>query len=197
MSAVSERARDFWDRISARERALVLLGGVAAPVILLLWIGLQINDGLSDREQKNDKTRKALTAIAELKARGPVQQPGDDLVAGMPLEPLGLETYLTSAAQTAGFVLKGTTPRTPVTRNGFVTSSVSLKVSDLTLDQLKKFLQEIETKSKYVAITRLEISRLEYKGKDKLDASLEVATYAREAKKAEAGADAGSDKKGS
>ena len=169
----------------------------ALPLILLLWIGLQINDGLSDREQKNDKTRKALTAIAELKARGPVQQPGDDLVAGMPLEPLGLETYLTSAAQTAGFVLKGTTPRTPVTRNGFVTSSVSLKVSDLTLDQLKKFLQEIETKSKYVAITRLEISRLEYKGKDKLDASLEVATYAREAKKAEAGADAGSDKKGS
>jgi Tfp pilus assembly protein PilO len=198
MSAVSERARDFWDRISPRERALVALGAVAAPLVLLLWLGMQINDGLNDREAKNERTRKALIAIEEIKARGPVQAPADDLVAGMPVEALGLETYLTSAAQTAGFVLKGTTPRTPVARNGFVTSSVSLTVSDLTIDQLKKFLQEIETKSRYVAITRLELSRKDYKGKDKLDASLEVATYAREAKKAEgSGADAGSaDKKG-
>ena len=38
---------------------------------------------------------------------------------------------------------------------------------------------------------------MDYKGKDKLDASLEVSTYAREAKKAEgSGAEAGADKKG-
>ena len=119
----------------------------------------------------------------------------------MPVEPLSLETYLTNAAQTAGFVLKGTTPRTPTTRNGFVTSSVTLLVSDLSLDQLEKFLQAVETKSKYVAVTHLEITRRDYKGKDKLDASLEVSTYAKEkdlSKKPEGGgSDAGSaDKRG-
>lgn len=192
MSTVSERARDFWDRISPRERALVLLGAVAAPLVLMIWLGLSINDGLTERELKNDRLRKALRVIPELKARGP-QQPGDDLIATMPTEPLPLETYLTGAAQTAGFVLKGTTPRSPVARNGFLTSSVSLTVSDLTIEQLKKFLQDIESKSKYVAITRIELTRKDYKGKDKLDASLEVSTYAKEAKKAEgSGADAGS-----
>lgn len=196
MSAVSERARDFWDRISPRERGLVLLAAVVAPLTLVIWLGLAIGDGLAGMQTRNDKMRKALTVIADLKARGP-SHPVDDVVSGMPVEPLSLETYLSNAATTAGFVLKGTTPRTPVTRNGFVTASVSLNANDLTIDQLKKFLQEIETKSKYVAITRMDISRKEYKGKDKLDVAMEVSTYAKEsAKKPDAGSGAGSDKGG-
>jgi len=179
MSAVSERARDFWDRISPRERGLVVIAAVAAPLTIAIWLGMSIGDGLSTMEARNNKIRKALVVLADLKARGP-QQPTDDVVAGMPVEPLSLETYLTNAATTAGFVLKGTTPRNPLTRNGFVTASVTLNVADLTIDQMKKFLQEIETKSKYVAITRLDVTRRDYKSKDKLDAALEVSTYARE-----------------
>lgn len=196
MSAVSERARDFWDRISPRERGLVLLAAVVAPLTLVIWLGLAIGDGLAGMQTRNDRMRRALTVIADLKARGP-SHPVDDVVSGMPVEPLSLETYLSNAATTAGFVLKGTTPRTPVTRNGFVTASVSLNANDLTIDQLKKFLQEIETKSKYVAITRMDISRKEYKGKDKLDVAMEVSTYAKESvKKPDAGSGAGSDKGG-
>lgn len=194
MSAVSERARDFWDRISPRERALVALAAVAVPVTVVIWLGLSIGDGLSGMEARNEQMRKALSVLVALKERGP-QQPADDLVSGMPVEPLSLETYLTNAASTAGFVLKGTTPRTPVERNGFQTSSVSVSISDLTLDQLKKFLQEVETKSRYVAVTRLEITRREYKGKDKLDAALEVSTYARAQKKTD-GADGSAQKGG-
>jgi type II secretory pathway component PulM len=194
MSAVSERARDFWDRISPRERALVAIAAVAVPVTVVIWLGLSIGDGLSSMEARNEQMRKALVVLVDLKARGP-QQPADDLVSGMPVEPLSLETYLTNAASAAGFVLKGTTPRTPVERNGFQTSSVSVNVPDLTLDQLKKFLQEVETKSRYVAVTRLEITRREYKGKDKIDAALEVSTYARVQKKTD-GADGTAQKGG-
>lgn len=194
--SVSEHARDFWDRISPRERGLVVIAAIAAPLTLAIWLGMAIGDGLSNMEARNDKMRKALDVIAELKARGP-QQPVDDVLNGMPVEPLSLETYLTNAAQTAGFVLKGTTPRNPATRNGFVTNSVTLNVADLTLDQLEKFLQAVETKSKYVAITHLDITHRDYKSKDKLDASLEVSTYAKEPpKKPEgSGSDAGSAEK--
>jgi type II secretory pathway component PulM len=196
MSAVSERARDFWDRISPRERGLVMIAAVVAPLTLVIWLGLAIGDGLAGMQARNDKMRKALAVLADLKARGP-RQPVDDVVSGMPVEPLSLETYLSNAATTAGFVLKATTPRNPVARNGFVTASVSLNASDLSIEQLKKFLQEIETKSRYVAITRMDISRKEYKGKDKLDVAMEVSTYAREAaKKPDAGSGAGSEKGG-
>jgi hypothetical protein len=146
-------------------------------------------------EARNAKLRKAITTVEYLKARGP-QQPADDLLAGMPVEPLSLETYLANAASTAGFVLKATTPRTPIARNGFTTSSVSFNASDLTVDQLKKFLEEIETKSRYVVVTHLDVSRPSYKAKEKLDAVFEVSTYARVKPADPAGAAAGSAEKG-
>ncbi|HSR98787.1 MAG TPA: type II secretion system protein GspM [Kofleriaceae bacterium] len=196
MSTIQERARDFWDRISPRERGLVVIAAVAAPITIVIWLGLAIGTGLDNMEARNNRMRQALTVVADLKARGP-RLPTDDVLAGMPVEPLALETYLTNAATTAGFQLKGTTPKTPGSRPGFVINSVSLSVTDLTLEQLKRFLQEIEGKSKYVAVTHLDITRKEYKGKDKLDASLEVSTYAKErdlSKKPEGG-DAGSGEK--
>lgn len=190
MSALSERARDFWDRISPRERGLVILLGVAAPIVIAIWLGLAIGDGLAKMEAHNDKLRKALIVVADLKARGP-QTATDDIAANIPPEPIGLETYLSNAATTAGIPLKGVSPRPPVTRNGFTTSSVSIRVSDVNLDQLKKFLQEIETRSRYVLVTKLEVKHQSFKDKDKLEANLDVSTYAKP-KAAGEGAAAGS-----
>src|ERR1043165_7703810 len=124
MSAVSERARDFWDRISPRERGLVMFAAVAAPLTIVIWLGLAIGDGLSSMQTPNKKIRKA---------RAP-SHPVAAVIAGMPVEPLGLETYLSNAATTAGFVLKATTPRNPVNRNGFITSSVAASTPHLNLE---------------------------------------------------------------
>jgi type II secretory pathway component PulM len=191
MSSVSDRARDFWDRISPRERRLVVIGAIALPLVLILWLGLSIRDGLVNMEARNDRMRKALVVLADLKARGPAQAT-DDVVATMGVEPLSLDTYLSNAAQKAGFTLKGTTPRNPVVKNGFVTNSVSCQISDLTIDQFRKFLQEVETGSKVVIVTRLDIRR-DFKAKEKLDATLEVSTYSKEPPpKGEGGGAAGS-----
>ena len=191
MPTVSERARDFWDRISPRERRMVVVLGVCLPVILAIWLGLNIHDGLVAKEAKNDEIRRALVVLADLKARGPDSAPSDDVVATMGTEPLSLDTYLTNAAQKAGFTLRGTQQKTPVTRNGFVTTSVSCDVSDLPIDQLRKFLQEIETGSKVVVITKLDVRR-DFKDHEKLDGKLEVTTYSKEPKKVEEGAGSGS-----
>src|SRR5688572_6753995 len=134
MSA-SDRARDFWDRISPRERRLVIIAGIAAPITIAVWLGLQIKDGLDAMSDRNAKTRRALVVLTDLRARGPLQ-PADDVVATMGVEPLSLDTYLRNAATKAGFPIKGSiTPRNPVTRNGFVTNSVQLNLDDLELDK--------------------------------------------------------------
>lgn len=178
MSA-SDRARDFWDRISPRERRLVMFAGIAVPVTIAIWLGLQIKDGLDNMSERNAKMRRALVVLTDLRARGPLQ-PTDDVVATMGVEPLSLDTYLRNAANKAGFPIKGAiTPRNPVTRNGFVTSSVSLSLDDLELDKLKAFLQEVETASKVVAVTNLDIKR-DFKDKALVDAKLEVSTYSKE-----------------
>lgn len=185
MSA-SDRARDFWDRISPRERRLVIIAAIAVPVTIAIWLGLQIKDGLDAISARNAKMRRALVVLTDLRARGPLQ-PVDNVVATMGVEPLSLDTYLRNAANKAGFPIKGTiTPRSPVTRNGFVTSSVSIQLDDLELEKVKAFLQEVETASKVVAVTNLDIKR-DFKDKALVDAKLEVSTYSKEKP---AGADA-------
>ncbi len=40
--AITDKARDFWERISPRERRLVLLAAVAVPLTIAVWLGLAI-----------------------------------------------------------------------------------------------------------------------------------------------------------
>ena len=180
MSAITDKAREFWDRISPRERRLVLILGVAAPITIAIWLGMSIRDGLVDMETRNANTRKALGVLADLRARGDTGKPtGDDPVAMMGTEPLSLPTYLDNAAKKANFTLKSTTPHPPLPKNGFVTNSVSCTLDDLTIDQLKTFLMEVEMGSKVVAVTHIDLRR-DFRSKEKLDVNLEISTYSKE-----------------
>jgi len=174
--AFSDRARDFWDRISPRERKLVILAAIAMPITIALWLGFAIHDGLEAMEHRNDRTRQALDVVAELKARGPIK--ADEAQVPIPNDPIPLETYLNNAATAAGFTIRNTSPRPALTKNGFVTSSVSFQLEDLEIEKLKAFLQEVETKQKVVFVTHLDVKR-DFKDKHKLDATVEVSTYSK------------------
>lgn len=189
--AIADSAREFWDRISPRERRLVVIAGIAAPLTIAVWLGLSIHDGLDAMEARNDKTRHALEVLADLEARGaPVAAPVDDVVATMGSEPLPLDTYLGKASQKAGFVLKSLHHKPQQAKNGFTTDGVSLDLEGLSIDELKTFMQEIETQSKVTVITHLEINRNRSKP-DKLNAQLDVSTFAKEKAGDAAGSGAG------
>jgi hypothetical protein len=198
MSTVTDKARDFWDRISPRERRLVIIAAIAAPITLAIWLGLAIHDGLVTMEARNDKARHALVVVADMRARGQTATEVDDVVKTMGTEPLSLDTYLTNAAKKAKFELKATinphSPQPP--KNGFVTNSSSLRLDKLTIQQLKDFLTEIESASKLVAITHIDLRR-DFRDKDKLTLDLEVSSYSKEpqAKSEGSAGSAGSDAK--
>lgn len=180
MSAITDKASDFWARISPRERRLVVIAAIAVPLTIAIWLGLAIRDGLDAMAARNTKTRKALAALADLRARGQTHAQVDDVVSTMGTEPLSLDTYLTNAAKKAKFDLKSTiTPRQPVSRNGFVTNTSTLTLDNLSIEELRDFLQDIETGSKVVAVTHIDMRR-DFREKDKLDVNLEVSTYSKE-----------------
>jgi hypothetical protein len=166
--------------------------------MIAIWLGLSIRDGLVAMEGRNERTRKALVVLDDLRARGESGAPkADDPVATMGTEPLSLPTYLDNAAKKAQFTLKSTTPHPAVSRNGFVTSSVSCSLDDLTIDQLKTFLMEVEMGSRVVAVTHIDLRR-DFRNKDKVDVNLEISTYSKEPPaKAEGSADGSAEKKGS
>jgi type II secretory pathway component PulM len=193
--AISDKARDFWDRISPRERMLVLFLGVAVPIIIAIWLGLAIRDGLVAMEDRNDKTREALKIVEKLKASGPTE-PVDDTIAKMGTEPLALETYVSNAAKKGGLTFKGPIDSRPkVTRNGFVTTTVACSLDNVTTDELKAFLQEVEMGNKVVAVTHIDIRR-DFREKKKIDATFEISTYSKE-KTSASGEGSGSSSSGS
>lgn len=197
MSAITDRARDFWDRISPRERILVILAGVATPIVLVIWLGSSISDGLDTMAARNQRTRKALAAVEDMRAKGEVKPPTDDSVAAMTTESLSLDTYIDHAAKAAKIELKSTiTPHGEQHKNGFVTNSSSLRLDKIDIEQAKDFLNAIETGSKVVAVTQLELSP-DFHDKDKLTLDIEISTYSKEPPPdSGSGADAGSAKKG-
>jgi type II secretory pathway component PulM len=188
MSAITDRARDFWDRISPRERNLVILAGIATPIVLAIWLGSAIHDGLGAMEHGNNRTRQALAAVETMRAKGETKPPVNDAVAVMTTEPVPLATYITNAAEKAKFVPGTITPHGAQPKGGFVVNSASLQIDKLDIGQLKDFFNAIENDSKVVAITKLDINR-DFRDKQKLRADLEVSTYSREPK---AGSDSGS-----
>jgi hypothetical protein len=180
MSTISDKTRDFWDRISPRERRLVVIGAIVLPITLALWLGFAIHDGLDAMEARNNDTRKALNIIADMRARGQTHTSSDDVVATMGIEPLSLDTYLTNAAKKAKFELKSMiTPHAQQNKNGFVTTSSSTTLDKISLQELKDFLYAVETDSKAVAVTHLEIHR-DFRDKDKVSATIEVSNYTKE-----------------
>jgi Type II secretion system (T2SS), protein M len=200
MSTIRDRARDFWDRISPRERRLVVIGVIVAPITLALWLGFAIHDGLDAMEQRNNKARKALVVLEDMRARGQSHSAADDITATMGVEPLSLDTYLNNAAKKAKFELKETiSPHQAVAKNGFVTNSSSVTIDKKSINEIKDFLSAIETDSRAVAITHLELRR-DFRDKDKLSATIEVSNYSKEPANTGSGAGSGSgsdNKKGS
>jgi hypothetical protein len=178
MSTFADNARDWWERKNPRERALVMALTVVAPITLAVFLGSYISDGLTKIEKSNAEARQALVVLADLRARGPAQ-PADDLLANMPTEPIGLESYLSSAAEKVKLKIQRFTPRNPITKNGFIIHSMQMDLSDVTLDQARVFLEAVENDSKYVAVTTMNVSR-KFGVKEKLNLKLEITAYAKE-----------------
>lgn len=190
--AITDRARDFWDRISPRERMLVVLLAIGLPIAAAVWLALSIHDGLATMDARNQTMRDALEIIATEKAKGP--QVVTDDAPKIPAEPMPLETYVTKAAEKFSLKFKGPIDSRPkVVRNGFVTTTLSCAFDDITTDQLKAFLQEVEQGNKIVVVTHLDVRR-DFRDKKKIDATFEVSTYSLEAKPKESGSGEDKDK---
>lgn len=198
MSTFADNARDWWERKNPRERVLVMALAAITPITLAVYLGSYISEGLTKIEKSNAATRRALATLVDLRARGPASEPDDELLASMPTEPIGLESYLSRSAEKVKIKIPRFNPRTPVTKNGFTTQSMQIDLNDVTLSEARSFLEAVESDSRYVAVTALKASR-KFGVKEKVNFTLEISTYAKTAPAPKPGADAaaaGADKGG-
>jgi hypothetical protein len=179
--AALDNVRDRWERMAPRERTMMVMLAVTFVVCIFAFVGFNISDGLTSIEDKNDEAREALAAMQHHRINeGSTATPGSE---GMiPDEPVKLSRYLEDIVQDVG-ITSPTYPTPKETAKGkYVEISFKLSLKDLTIYELKDFLEKVESKSPVVVIRELHVKR-NFRDKEKLNAEMTIATF----KKAAAG----------
>ena len=166
-------------RLTARERTMLaaLLGsvfGCGAAILILLIV-----DGMGTLADRNEQMLEALGAIAsgresylEQKRQGTSQR---SRLAAAP----ALQGYLENAASGVGISIPESNER-PATPRGkrHVEHAVDIKLRDVNLEQLTRFLHQIENGPYLVVTSQLGI-RPRYGNRERMDVEVTVSTFER------------------
>jgi type II secretory pathway component PulM len=169
-----------WDRMAPRERRWVAVLAVAVVVVSALLGTYFVFSNISDLEDGNAEIRKALAAISkhrneylEAKARSAAQE------ARIGPDPPQLTADLEAAAREEQVQIDESTERatTPAGRR-YLQHDVDLKIRQVDLQALTKFLRRVETGPRLIMFTHLSIKR-RYSEADKLDVALTATAFER------------------
>ena len=181
-----DQLRDWFERLSQRERTMVSALGVAFVLTVVLIIGFLITDGLTSLEERNADMRQALKDIdtqrdSYIKARFKGQEI-DRRIGG---QPVALQGYLEQAAKDTGVEIPESNERPPQPAGkAYVERAVDIRLKAVRIEQLGAFLKRIETGPNLVLVTALSIHTRDDKHQD-LDVEMTVSTYEKAPKKAE------------
>jgi type II secretory pathway component PulM len=159
-----------WERMAPRERRSVAALAVAVVVVAVLLSGYFIFSSISDSQDENGKIREALTAIAKhrdeyLEAKGR----SATVDARIGSEPPQLIADIEAAAREESVQIAETNerPTSPAGRR-YTEHDVDIKMREVDLQSLTRFLRRVETGPRLIFFTRLTIKR-RYSETDKLD----------------------------
>ena len=168
-----------WDRLAPRERRWVAgLAVVVTVAAIALGFGNAISD-IGDLQSGNAAIREALGEIGkhrdeylEAKARNAVQE------ARIGNEPPQLTADLETAARAENVPIAESSerPTVPAGRR-YLQHDVDLKLREVDLQSLTKFLRRVETGPRLVLFTRLSLKHRYSTESDKLDVELTATAF--------------------
>jgi hypothetical protein len=157
---------------------MVLLLGVSFVLVMIIYVALEIRDGMAAIEAKNQKSRRALAALTAYKAQAKSTVSPD--APKIPDQALSLQSYLFAAGERAKVNVPGVNQRGSTTKGKFTSHAASVELREVTLSQVKDFLEAIESESKVVVVSALQIRR-NFRDKEKLDLTVDVVTWSNAA----------------
>jgi Tfp pilus assembly protein PilO len=170
-----------WERWAPRKRRVVsgAVGLVVAFVLLMVvWSTFS---SIGELEEGNAAIREALAAIAqhrdeylEAKARNAVQE------ARIGNEPPQLTADLEAAARAENVKIdeQSERPAAPAGKR-YIEHDVDLRVREVDLQSLTKFLKHVETGPRLIFFTRMSLKHRYSSDSDKLDAELTATAFER------------------
>jgi type II secretory pathway component PulM len=176
MATSIEQLRDRWEQISPREQRMILALGITFLLVVLVLLGRGIGGGLTELEERNQKTRAALRVLQDYRQNAGASH-DEAREVKLPDEPVKLQSYLESIASEVGVTIPAFNPQAGATRDGVVTAATRFHLRGISLEQLTSFLEKVESKLPYVVVESLDIKR-DFRDNTRLEAELLVTTYA-------------------
>jgi len=177
-----EYFRSEWERMAPRTRKLVIVLATAIVGVILLGGSYITFSSISDREEENGLIREALSEISkhhdeylDAKTRNAVaeQRIGND--------PPQLTADLEAAAKGENIQIAESNER-PAAPAGasrrYLQHDLDIKVREVDLQSLTKFMRRVETGPRFIFFTRLSLKH-RYSETDKLDAELTATAFER------------------
>jgi len=169
-----------WERMAPRERRWVAALAAAIVIVSVLLGTYFVFSSISELEEGNADIREALSAITRhrdeyLDAKTRTAQ--QDARIGM--EPPQLIADLEAAAREEQIKIEESNER-PVVAAGkrYSQHDVDLRIREVDLQSLTKFLRRVETGPRLIVVTRLSLKR-RYSDAEKLDAELTASAFER------------------
>lgn len=184
--------RDWFERLSQRERTMVGALGVTFIVLLTLIVGFLIVDGLSSLEERNADMRQALKDIdTQRDAYLRIKAKSSALQTRLGQTAVQLGGYLEQAAKESGIEIPESNERPPAQAGkNWTEKSVDLRLNRVRIDALASFLKRIETGQQLVVVTSLMVRTRDDKHQE-LDVEMSVSTFERTSQKDKPGAKKG------
>jgi hypothetical protein len=169
-----------WERLAPRERRWIQILAAAVVVVLVVVTASFVLNSVSDLQEGNAEIREALAAIAkhrdeylEVKSRSAAQE------ARIGRDAPQLTADLEAAAREENIQIAESSER-PVAPAGkrYVEHDVDLKIREVDLQTLARFLRKVETGPRLILFTRLSLKR-RYSEAEKLDVEATVTAFER------------------
>ncbi len=174
------RLSERWERLSPRERTLLTALGATFIVMLTLILGFVVTDRISTVEGENADARQALLDLETqrepyLRAKAKASA----MEARMGKTPVQLQGFLEQVAKDSGVEIPESNELTPQPAGKqFMERSVTIRLKQVTLDSLAKFLKGEEGGQNLVVVTALDVRTRDDKHEN-LEVEMTVTTYER------------------
>jgi len=169
-----------WGRMAERERRLFVVFMMSLGLFVVVVGGYLVSSDIAETNAENEDIRAALKAIARnrteyLEAKQKMRAMEVRLGDTTPQ----LATDMEAAAKEVGIQIPETNERTatPVGRR-YLEHNVDVKLRQVDLKQLGKFLYRLETSGHLIYVTRLDVRR-RFAERDKLDVELTATAIER------------------
>ena len=169
--------RMAFERLTQREKLMVVVGGVSGFLVVLLAIALGFSNSISKTEHriniKTDQLSQLLAMQGEYKAR---QSEQERRMRELARSKVRLVSLVEEAARKSQVEIGQLRPETGEPNSeGVVESRVNLRATGLSVDRLKDFLERIEKSQGVVVVKRLKMNKPFRK--DTVDIELTITTY--------------------